>query len=59
MAKITAGTTFQFHSTDATGIIKEYSPSNVAYTWKHDEDGRVYNMSQGHFNKLLAVVNPA
>ncbi|GAA1412090.1 hypothetical protein AUR04nite_00020 [Glutamicibacter uratoxydans] len=56
MAKITKGTKFQFHSTDATGIIKEYSPSNVSYSWKHDENERTYNMSKDRFDKLLAVV---
>ena len=56
--KLSKGTTFQFHSADSIGVIVDYSPANVNYYWKHAPEQQ-YNMSVSHFNKYLAVVNPA
>lgn len=55
LTKLTAGTKFQFHSSDNVGTIKSYSPANVEYSFASNPE-QTYNMSAKHFDKLLAII---
>ncbi|WP_346921905.1 hypothetical protein [Glutamicibacter creatinolyticus] len=57
MKKLTPGTKFQFHGSDAIGTIQEASPANISYRWAHDADERTYNMSEKHFRKVAIFLS--